>query len=213
MLSKTIGIISYLPDDENIRKGRIKKLDNLLYKCSNLFPSINIVIIAQNWKDYCPKTYGKIWVAVDSDKPLGITEARKSLRRVFLDYCNTDYLIMLDDDCELSGTSGREYLKQIDDNPDCFIEFNKTLLKLFAISRYIFSQVDYDNLSPEKGEAFEDRVFVNKLRKKFPDRRREFKDTLINEISISTRDNLSTWYKNQDINKMLNNTFSIIEKL
>lgn len=213
MLSKTIGIISYLPDNENIRRERIKKLEDLLYKCSVLFPSVNIVIIAQNWKNYCPKAYGKIWVAVDTDKPLGITEARRVLRRVFLDYCNTDYLIMLDDDCELSGNNGNEYLKQIDENPDCFIEFNKTLLKLFAISRAIFKEINYDDINPEAGEGFEDRIFVNKLRKKFPTKQREFKNTGIKEKSVSTRDPYSTWYKNQDLKDMLDKTANIVEKL
>ena len=214
MLTKTIGIISYLPDDREIRRQRIQKLEYLLSQCSYLFPNVSIVIIAQNWKDYCPSNTGRnIWVAIDSEKPLGITGARKALRRVFLDYCNTDYLIMLDDDCQIAGASGNEYLKQIDDNPDCFIEFNKTLLKLFAISRYIFSKEDYEDINPENEEGFEDRVFVNKLRKKFPEAKREFKNTGLVEISISTRDPLSTWYTNQDIKKMLDKTFEKIDEI
>ena len=212
MLTKTIGIISYLPDDLSIRRGRIEKLEKLLNKCSILFPNIKIVIIAQNWGSYNPPTNKNIWIAVSTDKPLGITEARRILRRVFLDYCNTDYLIMLDDDCTLYGSSGVEYLKQIDDNPDCFIEFNKTLLKLFAISKIIFSQVDYENINPENEDGFEDRIFVNNLRKKFPDKRREFKNTGIEERSISTKDPLSTWYKGQDIKKMLDKTNTIINE-
>ena len=212
MLSKAIGIISYLPDDVTIRSKRIDKLNSLLIRCNIIFPNIQIVIIAQNWKDYYPYNYPNLWV-VNFDKPLGITGARKALRRVFLDYCNKDYLIMLDDDCELKGTSGVKYLEQIDNNPDCFIEFNKTLLKLFAISKTILSQVDYDEVNPEDGDGFEDRVFVNKIRKKFPDKQREFKNTGISEYSISTRDELSTWYKNQDIKKMLEKTNTLINEL
>lgn len=213
MLSKTIGIISYLPNDANIRNKRIERLETLLDRCNLLFPNINIVIIAQNWKTYYPKYKQHIWIAVDADKPLGITGARKALRRVFLDYCNTDYLIMLDDDCDIRGNSGEEYLKQIDDNPGCFIEFNKTLLKLFAISKELFSKVDYEDINPESEEGFEDRVFVNKLRKLFPDKKREFKNTGLTEYSISTKDPYSVWYKNQDIKKMLDNTNTIITNI
>ena len=213
MLSKTIGIISYLPDDPSIRNKRIERLEILLDRCNLLFPNISIVIVAQNWKKYCPTYKNHIWVAIDTDKPLGITGARKALRRVFLDYCNTDYLIMLDDDCDIRGVSGIEYLRQIDDNPGCFIEFNKTLLKLFAISKELFSKVDYEDVNPESEEGFEDRVFVNKLRKIFPDKKREFKDTGLIECSISTRDPYSVWYKNQDIKKMLDNTNTIITNI
>ena len=97
MLSKVIGIISYLPDDKYIRNKRIEKLNNLILKCNQLFPGIEIIIIAQNYQDYQPK--GNSIRIVDFYKPLGITGARKALRRVFLDYCTKDYLIMLDDDC------------------------------------------------------------------------------------------------------------------
>lgn len=124
-------------------------------------------------------------------KPLGITGARKELRKVFLE-SDYDYLIMLDDDCELEGYSGAKYLRQIESNPGCFIEFNKTLLKLFAISREVFMKLDYDDISPEKGEGFEDRIFVNKLRNRFPSQRRTFQDTGIDQHSDSTGDELST---------------------
>ena len=212
-MTKTIGIISYLPDNESIRNKRIQKLNNLLSKLNLLFPNIQIVIVAQNWKNYLP-TNNNIWIAINSPTPLGITGARIALRKIFLENCNTDYLIMLDDDCEISGSNGSFYLKQIDDNPGCFIEFNKTLLKLFAIDKSLFSQVNFDeNISPEDGNGFEDRVFVNKLRKLFPDKRREFKNTGIVERSISTKDPLSTWYKNQNLKNMLNNTSLIIDKI
>lgn len=209
-----IGIISYLPDDTNLRLNRINKLNKLVTKCLCLFPNQKIYIIAQNWKTFQLDTYTKnIWVIDFGSEPLGIVGARKALRRVFLDYTTANYLIMLDDDCELKGNSGEEYIKQINDNPDCFIEFNRTLLKLFAVSRKLLSQVDFDDINPEKGEGFEDRIFVNKLRKLFPEAKREFTNTGLSEYSISTKDPDSTWYNNQDIKEMLDRTQKEIEKL
>ena len=204
MIKKVIGIISYLPDNQQIKDQRLKLLISLVNKCNQLF-NLPIIIIAQNWPEIelfnCSiKKYPK----------LGITGARKELRTQFLE-SEFDYLIMLDDDCKLEGTSGAEYLKQIDEHPGMFGEFKKTLLKLFAISKEIFQLEDFDDISPKKEEGFEDRIFVNKLRKKYPNKRFEFKNTKIEEHSIATRDPLSTWYKNQDIKKMLENTIKNID--
>lgn len=209
-LSKVIGIISYLPDELEIRNYRKNKLLNLIFKCNLLF-SLPIIIVAQNYKDE-DFIHFKNCTIYNYKNKLGITGARKELRKIFLktDY---DYLIMLDDDCELTGNSGDRYLSQIDENPGCFIEFNKTLLKLFAISKELFSKVTYDDINVEEGEGFEDRIFVNKLRKRYMDKRREFKDTWIEQHSDSTEDKYSTWYKDQDTKQMLENTFKKISEI
>ena len=205
-LSKCIGIISYLPEDKQVKEARFNKLLKLIKHCDYLF-KLPIILIAQN---YSSNDLNKILEVSNDTKiytyqKLGITGARRELRKKFLE-SDYDYLIMLDDDCGLSGLSSTEYLKQIDSNPDCFIEFKATLLKLFAISRTIFKEVDYDNIEAERGEGFEDRLFVNTLRLKFPDARRQFINTGIFEASISTKDPLSTWYTNQNLTQMINNT-------
>lgn len=208
-LNKVIGIVSYFPDDKKIANERYKKLCNLLNKCNLLF-NLPIIIIAQNWKSELVRIP---WVTIYRyDNALGITGARKELRKKFLE-SNYDYLIMLDDDCELIGSSGKEYLKQIDDNPNCFIEFNKSLLKLFAISKTLFKKVDYTDVHPENSEGFEDRIFVNTLRKLYPENRREFINTGLKEYSNSTADEFSTWYKNQDLKEMINKTEKIIKEI
>ena len=210
-MRKLIGIISYLPDNREVRKNRIDKLRRLINKCSYLF-RLPIYIVIQNWEKQDIEAISLlpyVTLSPNYDK-LGIVGARKKLREYFIssDY---DYLIMLDDDCDLNGGSGRDYLKQIDENPDCFIEFRGTLLKLFAISKTIFKEVDYENVNPENGEGFEDRIFVGKLRDKFPDRERRFKQPCgISENSISTRDPDSTWYKDQDLKTMIEKTTMII---
>ncbi len=194
MLSKVIGIISYLPNNKDIRGNRLKKLKNLVGKCNEIF-ALPIIIIAQNYKqedfDYL-KSYKNINFYV-FDK-LGIVGARNKLRDIFLN-SNYDYLIMLDDDCKLEGykSSGRQYLEQIDNNPNKFGEFNNTLLKLFAISKYMFNKIGFNSdIDPEKESGFEDRYFVNYLRKKYPNNRFIFNVPSLEEISISTGDADST---------------------
>lgn len=208
-MNKVIGIISYLPEDEKIRTRRWDKLVNLIYNCNKLL-NLNIIIEAQCWtyleKSIITTHFNNVKIHYNHDK-LGIAGARRKLREHFLE-SSYDVLIMLDDDCELKGTKqgALEYLKQIDNNPSMFYEYNGTLLKLFAISKDIFKEVDFEDMEPDRDEVFEDRIFVGKLRNLFPDRRYIFKRGELNEYSISTKDRDSTWYTNQDISKMLTNT-------
>ena len=98
MITKVIGIISWLPNDDT-RSIRQKRLEELLVKCDLLF-NLPIIIIAQNWDKSIKITEN--CVIFNFDK-LGITEARKRLREKFIE-SEFDYLIMLDDDSELVGT-------------------------------------------------------------------------------------------------------------
>lgn len=187
-MNKVIGIISYLPDDEKKRKIREEKITSLIRTCDELF-DLPIIIIAQNWKDFdidCCQLY-------KFDKPLGIVGARKELRKVFLK-SGYDYLIMLDDDCNITGTQGGfdNYLKEIDQHPGMFGTFNGTLLKLFAISKEIFSLQDYGDGKVEDGDFFEDILLVNTLQKKFPDKHFVFSKSNISEKSNNFNDENST---------------------
>lgn len=202
-MNKVIGIISYLPDDEIIREKRKKLLISLVSKLDEIF-NLPIIIVAQNYHDF--KLNSKNCEYHFYPK-LGITGARKMLREIFLK-SHYEYLIMLDDDCAIFGNrnSGNQYIKEIDDNPGMFYEFNSSLLKLFAIHRDILEQQDFRDVNPETGDAFEDRLFVNDLRIKFPEKRFILQVSKLREESISTKDPLSTWYTNQDIKEMLENT-------
>lgn len=210
-MKKCIGIISYLPDDEKVREVRVRRLNKLLHKLDEIF-NLPIIIIAQNYQDFLPNSDN--YILIESTKPLGIVGARKKLRKVFLE-SNYDCLIMLDDDSDIIGTreNAKKYLDQLDQHPGMFYEFNKSLLKLFAISKEIYENIDFDDINPEKGEGFEDRIFVAKLREKFPDKRFIIEKGKLDEYSISTMDANSTWYTNQDIKQMLNNTEQIIKEL
>lgn len=96
---------------------------------------------------------------------LGITGARKTLRQHFLN-SDFDYLIMFDDDMEL--TEDRrwilQYLSQVEHNPGCALECRNYLLNGFGISRNLFAAYDFDDIDPERGEGFEDWIFVERLK-------------------------------------------------
>ena len=65
---------------------------------------------------------------------------------------------MLDDDIVLVGTqpSADRYLKQIEENPQKFGTFKALTLQLFAISKEMFSLIDYPDGEIVNGDFFED---------------------------------------------------------
>lgn len=107
---------------------------------------------------------------------------------------------MLDDDSELSGTfdGAREYLSQIEKHPGGFGIFKSMLLKLFAISKEMYSLVDFPDAEAISGDFFEDMYLIMALTKKYPSKKFNFKRTgALNEESNSSSDPLSTWYHKQ----------------
>lgn len=208
-MNKVIGIISYLPDDSQIRTNRIDSLRRLISRINYLF-NLPIIIVAQNWKDFKLNNHDTTIYYFDK---LGIVGARNKLREIFLQQDKYDCLIMLDDDSVIWGdkSDADNYLKQLDNNPGMFYEFTGTLLKLFAISKDLFEKIDFNGVNPELGEGFEDRLFVGKLRKLYPEKRYIINKGKLYEGSISTHDPNSTWYKQQSIEEMLENTNKYLE--
>jgi hypothetical protein len=197
MVTKVIGIISWLPFDDT-RKIRQERLESLLVQCDNLF-NLPIIIISQNWDPSVKTTTNCIVYSYDK---LGITGARKKLREKFIE-SNYDYLIMLDDDCELIGKKddADKYLNQIDNKNGYIGIFKGTLLKLFAMPRTLMELVSYEDIEAEKGEGFEDLVFVETCKKKFPDKHFIFLKNGLDEKSNSGNDKFSTWWKGQYVKK------------
>ena len=187
-----------MPDDINERKVRMSRLKNLLPKCDDIFKK-DIIIVCQNWKDESlPPLNNSKLILYKYKSKLGITGARKTLRGIFLN-SDYDYLIMLDDDAELRGNAndGYNYLRQIEENPNKYGLFKELLLKLFAISKYVYSLVDFPNLEAEKGELFEDMWLIMYLNKHYQDRKFVFKRYGLDDVSNSGSDSHSTWYRKQ----------------
>ena len=205
---KVIGIISYLPDDKNIRGLRFQKLKKLIETCNQFF-NLPIHIIIQNYREeeLYLKGYKNVVLSPNYTR-CGIVGARKKLREWFLN-SQYDCLIMLDDDCEIVGTSrgGKIYLEELEQHPCGFGCFRGSQLKLFSITKDLLKFVDFnDDVKPEEGVGFEDTIFVSKLKKQFPKRWFDYSGKELTETSLCVGDDLSTWYSGQDISKMLATT-------
>lgn len=182
-LRKAIGIVSYLPDDIAKRQSRISRLSRLFGSLSRILPNIDIIVVAQNWRDYMPVAPKNNIIIVSYTMGLGILRARNILRAQFLD-AGYDYLIMFDDDAipeeTITGATAH-YLKKMDENPNGFAfvadlkskdpvqPYWPSQLNFCAISRYIYEREPLPNVDPQKNEAFEDRLFSTLLHYKYAD--------------------------------------------
>lgn len=212
---KCFGIISYLPDDEKVRPLRLQKLHKLIDTCNLLF-NLPIHIIIQNYteEEISSLKYKNVSLSPNYTR-CGIVGARKKLREWFLN-SPYDCIIMLDDDCEIVGTSrgSKIYIEELEQHPCGYGEFRGTQLKLFSITKDLFKCVDFDDtIHPEKGDGFEDTVFVKSLIRKFPKRGFEYSGKELSELSLGVGDELSTWYKNQNLRSMLAKTNAMKGKL
>lgn len=220
-IRKVFGIISYFPNNDSeyhieTRRERSRRCSELLLRLGELWPDIDIMIIAQNWQNYqVPPTPNTITI-YNYDK-LGILGARKELRRKFLD-SKYDYLIMLDDDGRILDAKPDKYIQEIDKHPDGvgFIRHTNCPLMLLAISKSIYSQIDMPNINPENGEGFEDDIFVANCIERFSDKWFDFPEDCIKEHSLKYTGPgacPSTWAKeNQyDWNNMRRVTSAVVK--
>lgn len=176
MIKKVFGIISYFPNNDSdyhieTRRERSRRFRELLFKLEELWPDVDIMVIAQNWQDFeLPEIKNKI-TTFHYDK-LGILGARRELRKRFL-ASPYDYLIMLDDDFIVEARDPKVYMDEIDKHPDGFGALKRnppSPLPFFAISKTIYSQIDLPDIDPEKGQGFEDDVFTAQCFAKFEDK-------------------------------------------
>lgn len=180
-----------MPNESDIREARLEKLKALLSKCDELF-GVPVLVIAQNWKDDVPMRGNMTAYAYPK---LGIAKARIMLREKFLQ-SEYDYLIMLDDDCALYGDrkAGQDYLKKLESTDYAFR--TPMSLKLFGISKKIYSQIEMPDISPEDDEGYEDIAFCKILTAKFPTEN-EVIECCVDEASTSFLDGYSTWSRRQ----------------
>ena len=223
MLNKVFGIISYFPDNDSeshieIRRERSRRFRELLFKLEELWPDVDIMVIAQNWQDFeLPEIKNHI-KTIHYGK-LGILGARRELRKQFLssDY---DYLIMLDDDAMITASDPQLYMNELEKHPDGVgtLRKNKSPLQLFAISKEIYQQIDMPDIDAEKGEGFEDDIFVATCFSKFPDKAYMIPQDIIQETSFRYTGQgkcPSTWSKEHkyDWNYMRNHTENTVYAL
>lgn len=188
-LRKVFGIISYFPDNDSeyhirTRKERSRRFRELLFKLEELWPDIDIIVIAQNWQDFqLPPTENDI--TIYEYPKLGILGARRELRKKFL-ASSYDYLIMLDDDGMIQCDDPSIYMSEIDKHPDGMGVIRRVgcPLMLLAISKYVYSKIDMPDMDAENDGGFEDDLFVATCFAKLPDHCFDFPEGCVTETSF-----------------------------
>lgn len=205
-----IGIVSYFPD--NIREQRINRFNDLINKISEVFPNLDVFIIAQNWKDYLPHSSTNKLICVKYNYKLGILGARNKLRDRFIN-SNYDYLIMFDDDNIIYGDKvcGDKLIEFMHNKEFGIFNWERGQLLGFCISKSLFKTVQYPLQSAESGAVFED-VYLSQVCKILqPD----FVDLNSTGMRVKADGGVqSTWWNNKkyNIKQMEINTYKLIEQ-
>ena len=215
MTTKTIGIVSWFPQDEPVRGQRMGRFKKLLKQIDFYFPKFPIIVIAQNWNGFTPSCNNFLYVY--KYPQLGILRARKELRRRFLEL-GYDYLIMFDDDAIIEcsdDTALTEYFDRMDNNPNGFAFLKRenatslpsyenpyvdSQLNLCTISRDILLQEDIPEVDPQRNIAYEDRILSMLLHTKYADREFDVPEGLrCTHFRSVTRPLPSTWARDKKI--------------
>ena len=200
------GVISFFPDDPELRKLRVDRLNTLIKQIDFIF-NVPIMIIAQHWSGISLRegTTRKPIIIYNYKEGLGINNARKTLRQKFLE-SEYNYLIMIDDDGVIAGTpeGGRRYLAKMAEHPYGFCEFKPSLLKLFAISKNCYELINIpdggaDDPDPQMRQ-FEDMFVCRSLKRVYPEREFFFKMSKdLIELSDAAHDKGNTgWHRVYD---------------
>lgn len=192
-LKKVFGIISYFPNNDSnahieMRRERSRRFRELLFKLEELWPDVDIMVIAQNWQDFELPEIKNYITALHYDR-LGILGARRELRKKFLE-SEYDYLIMLDDDGIIEADNPSLYMEEIDKHPNGIgvIRHHNCPLMLFAISKTCYSQVTFlEEFDTESNKGFDDDIFTALCFHKFRDVAFDFPTGIIKETSFKYR--------------------------
>ncbi len=232
-MKKVIGIVSWLPNNSD-HTARFQRVKRLIKQLQELFPTIPVVVLAQNWlaeeQLYIKSLHNNVTIHATVER-LGILKARKQLRQYLL-ATSYDYFILFDDDAIIVDNGGKEeLLRLIDANPigwafsthqkdglppAKYNPFSHSQLNLCCLSRYIFEKEDFPNVDPEKSEGFEDRIYSMTLLCKYPFLRFSIPETIYcDHFKNEQEPTPSTWARRKKYNwkKMRANTEKIEEGL
>lgn len=161
-----IGIISWLHPSHEIRDARFKKTIKLLQDLTILFKDENIVVVGQ---DYTTEKVADVEaisnkINVHCFEKLGITGARNKLREIFLT-TNEEYLIMYDDDCELTwgnDTAGSIFIETLKISKYGYVTDRVSLLKNAGVMRNILENIKF-RLGDHGEDYYQDARFYRDL--------------------------------------------------
>ena len=171
-LKKVFGVVSYLPSKQPDRNLREERLTRMFRQIHDVFGDVDWLVVAQNWGNYEPPGEVASRVEVHKYDRLGILKARKELRKLFLQ-SKYDYIIMLDDDVILQVDGpliAQAYMDELNMHPNGFYfpQYKSAQLNMCAISRHVYEMEPMVDVDPQNNEGYEDTVFSNLLRYKYP---------------------------------------------
>lgn len=188
-MEPVFGIVSWLPSDKTGHFKRFNRVKHTVNQLHSYWPTIDIMILAQDWTD---EDNSKIHAIAPNVKvlnypKLGILQARKTLRQEFLK-TNYGWIIMGDDDMIISVSrepgleaNCKAFLDAVYAHPQGFgfvkcetgdgwypqIPYKSATLNLAVVSRYIYEQEDMVPYNIEIGEGCEDVLFPYLLHVKY----------------------------------------------
>lgn len=194
-MKKCIGIISYLPDDLELRTARLEAFKVQIQKMDEVL-NLPVIIIAQNYTEEDKKIFSENCIVYEYDK-LGVTKARKVVRRKLLESEYDMYILLDDDEIITSDHLATAYLDFIDAHPNCYINYFMIYLRGVAISRYILEQVPFAAINAQKLEGWDDAITHFVIQKLFPDKCVQFSEEAVKdlglEIDLSNQTFPSSW--------------------
>lgn len=115
-------VISYLPDDEELRAKRYAAHMLQIKNMKRLAPNTRIYVIAQNWKD--EEYLNDASIVYHKYGKLGAGKARNVALKLLYD-SNYDYAVLTDDDITLKETkSAKQFFKEMRENTEKFTEMD-----------------------------------------------------------------------------------------
>jgi hypothetical protein len=112
--------ISYLPDEEELRKVRKEAFEKCILDMKEITPTTRIYINAQNYKEEDYLDDPQITYLFKHEKGIGAQAARNELFKWFYD-SNYEWMIISDDDSFLAPTeSTKLFFKELAEDPDKF---------------------------------------------------------------------------------------------
>lgn len=210
-MEPVFGIISWFPDDEAKRSARLRRLNFTIRQLQTYWPTVDILILAQNWKDTKPHyIYPEKVKEIHVEGRPGILGARTRLREEFLklDY---QWMIMTDDDIILKVQSQEvadEVLRRIYVHPNGFafvktaggdkwypqIPYKSAALNFGVVSKTIYMQEGWHHYNIETGVGCEDVIFPYLLHCKYADLEFDLPEGFTHVQNEYNPDNMpSTW--------------------
>lgn len=206
-----IGIVSYLPDDKEIRRVRSQRVTNLVKDLDTYF-KLPIILVSQNYQDFSLHVNHSKLIQYKYKNKLGFSGAREILRKIFI---NSEYthMILFDDDVDIvhDQKAITSYLNEIYQNtaqfyyrpgwPEYYCCFEKEAYKRFSYKL---------DINPERGTGWEG-IVCYKWAKKLKCYEIKTKIEIKNRKEYITDYTYSTWltkenvYKLQELNRKYTN--------